>query len=360
MSEQQPISTTESQEVMRSVIQRIATGPTLSKDIEQEEARIGMRAILEGVVDPIQATVFLIALRMKRETDEENRGILSGVQDLTKRVTADVDEVVDIADPFNGYNRTLPVAPFLAPLLAELGVPAFSQGLETVTPKFGFTHRQILREVGVNVDLSVEDAAAQLSDPAKGWAYLDQSQSSPLLHKLVPLRNQLIKRTVITTAETLTHPIMGREKSHLLTGYVHKPYARIYAMLARHAGFDSALLVRGVEGGVTSSLRQSSTTYQFVGNQEEVAIEVNPEELGIQHDLRAPAVPVGVEGNLEISKRAAAAGIATLQGEEGISMDAILLSATLVLHHLGRCESLERGAEEVRDVLASGRAAGRL
>ncbi|MBL6969633.1 MAG: anthranilate phosphoribosyltransferase, partial [Gammaproteobacteria bacterium] len=151
MSEQQLFSATEAQEVMRSVIQRIATGPTLSKDIEQEEARIGMRAILEGVVDPVQATVFLIALRMKRETDDENRGILSGIQDLTNRVVADVDEVVDIADPFNGYNRTLPIAPFLAPLLAELGVPAFSQGLETVTPKFGFTHRQILREAGVNV-----------------------------------------------------------------------------------------------------------------------------------------------------------------------------------------------------------------
>jgi uroporphyrin-III C-methyltransferase/precorrin-2 dehydrogenase/sirohydrochlorin ferrochelatase len=31
---------------------------------------------------------------------------------------------------------------------------------------------------------------------------------------------------------------------------VHKPYPRIYALLARHAGFDSALIVRGVEGSV--------------------------------------------------------------------------------------------------------------
>ena len=48
---------------MRSILQRIATGPELSKDISREEACLGMRAILEGEVDPVQAGVFLIADR---------------------------------------------------------------------------------------------------------------------------------------------------------------------------------------------------------------------------------------------------------------------------------------------------------
>lgn len=34
---------------MHSIIQRIATGPELSKDISMEEARLGMQAILENV-----------------------------------------------------------------------------------------------------------------------------------------------------------------------------------------------------------------------------------------------------------------------------------------------------------------------
>ena len=49
-----------------------------------------------------------------------------------------------------------------------------------------------------------------------------------------------------------------------------------------------------------------------------------------------------------------------LEGEEGITFDALLLSATMALHHLGRCETLAQGAEQVRDVLSSGRAAGRI
>ena len=101
------------EKTMTSIIKRVATGPELSKSISYEESRAGMRLVLEGLADPVQAAVFLIGLRMKRETDDENKGILQGIRDKTKTVVADVDELVDIADPYNGYGRSLPSSPFL-------------------------------------------------------------------------------------------------------------------------------------------------------------------------------------------------------------------------------------------------------
>ena len=56
---------------------------------------------------------------MNRENDDENKVILQGIHDKTKTVVADVDELVDIADPYNGYGRSLPSSPFLPVLLAE-------------------------------------------------------------------------------------------------------------------------------------------------------------------------------------------------------------------------------------------------
>lgn len=41
--------------LIRSIIQRIGTGPELSKNISREEARSAMRFILKGKVDPVQA-----------------------------------------------------------------------------------------------------------------------------------------------------------------------------------------------------------------------------------------------------------------------------------------------------------------
>ena len=69
------------EKTMTSIIKRVATGPELSKSISYEESRAGMRLVLEGLVDPVQAAVFLIGLRMKRETDDENKGILQGIRD---------------------------------------------------------------------------------------------------------------------------------------------------------------------------------------------------------------------------------------------------------------------------------------
>jgi anthranilate phosphoribosyltransferase len=228
---------------MHSILKRIATGPELSKDISREEARAGMRLVLDGEVDPVQAGVFLIALRMKRETDDENLGMLEAIREATLRATAPVDEVLDIGDPYDGYNRTLPAAPFLPAVLAACGVASVSHGVESMGPKYGVTHRQVLRAAGLPVDLTPEEAAARLGDPAIGWAYVDQKAFCPKLYALTGLRTLIVKRPAITTAEVLAGPVRGRLKTHLVTGYVHKPYPRIYAMLARHAGYDSALLV---------------------------------------------------------------------------------------------------------------------
>ena len=61
---------------MRSYLQRVATGPEMSKPLSRAAARDAMNLIIEGRVDPVQAGIYLIAMRMKRETDEENLGSL--------------------------------------------------------------------------------------------------------------------------------------------------------------------------------------------------------------------------------------------------------------------------------------------
>ncbi len=361
-----PAAASEPARLMRSLIQRVATGPELSKDISLEEARAGMSLILNGQVDPVQAGVFLIALRMKRETDDENRGILEAVRAACQTITAPVDQVIDIAEPYDGFNRTLPASPFLPAVLAALGLPAVSHGLETVGPKFGVTHRQVLRAAGAPVDLPPTEAAKRLGDPNIGWAYVDQSVFAPKLHALVGLRTLIVKRPAITTVENLLGPIRGRLKTHLITGYVHKPYPRIYALLARHAGFDSALIVRGVEGGVVPSLRQSGKLFYYHDRGEEQEIDIDPAALGIEESVRAVPLPAALtneEGvamdTKAVAAAAAEAGLTALTGQPGPSRDSLIYGATLCLWQLRRYASLAAAATAVREALDSGWALAR-
>lgn len=361
------------QKTMRSIIRRIATGPELSKNISLEEARIGMNAVLNEQVDPVQSAVFLIALRMKRETDDECLGVLDAVLATTQSVTADVEELVDIADPYDGYNRSLPSSPMLAPLLAALGVPAVSHGVEIMGPKYGITHRQILREMGVPVDLTPEEAAARISDSGIGWAYIDQSRFNPKVHHLSELRTKIVKRPVLTTVEVLASPIRAKKKNHFVTGYVHKPYPRVYALLARHAGFDSALLVRGVEGGVVPSLRQTGKFVYYHEKGEDQSMEIDPTELGIEQTVRAAALPkefsqLGEGGDIVTStinnsaaaKFAAESCLATLTGESGPIRDGLIYAGAMILWHLGRYETPSAAAGVVRETLDSGKVLERM
>ncbi len=360
------------QEIMHSIIQRIATGPELSKDISLDEASKGMQAILNGEVNDVQAAIFFIALRMKRETDDENKGVLDAILKASISVTADVDEVVSLADPYDGFNRNLLVAPFIPLVLAECGLPTISHGLDSVGPKYGVTHRHVLQAAGIDVNLSVEQAASRLADPGSGWAYLDQRSFCPTLHELIPLRQNVIKRQVLTTVEVLAKPVSGRSKTHLITGYVHKPYPPKYAALGRYAGFESALLVRGTEGGVIPSLRQQGKVFRYQDFGIEQDQDINPLELGIEQSVRAVPLPEGVTKSrtddeiacISDTQSAAAAaaesGLSALKGARGPAYDSLLYACALILWHTGKSSDLTSAASTVRQILDSGSAMYRL
>jgi anthranilate phosphoribosyltransferase len=361
-----------SQELMHSIIQRIATGPELSKNISLEEASEGMAAILRGEVDEVQAAIFLIALRMKRETDDENKGALDAILKISQSRQVEVDQLISLADPYDGVNRNLPIAPFVPAVLAACGLPSVSHGLDAVGPKFGVTHRHVLQAAGIDVDLDLDRAATRLEDPALGWAYVDQRTFCPGLHNLTGLRQKIIKRQVLTTVEVLAKPLVARNKTHLVTGYVHKPYPAKYASLARFAGFEGCLLVRGIEGGVIPSLRQQGLIYRYDDLSEEQPVEITPERLGIIQSYRAVPLPEDDfirTGEDEVARikdirgaasAAADTGMRALQGEQGPAYDALVYSCALILWHAGVYNTMESAADQVRQVLDSGLAQQRI
>ena len=352
---------------MKDVIGRVATGPEYSKDLSFEEARTTMQYLLQNAADPVQAGVYLIALRMKRETEEENGGSLQAILDVTDRMVADVDIVADIAEPYDGYMRGAPVIAFLPALLASCGVPSVSHGLDEVGPKFGVTHRKVLHAAGVNVDCTPEEAVTRINRQDIGWTYIDQAQFCKPLHDLVALRKRIIKRPVLTTVEVLAKPICGRKSTHLMTGYVHKPYPPVYEKLAKLAGFDSAVIVRGVEGGVTPALNKPAKYFDYHGLEGELnEVDVHPQELGIEQSQRCVPVPASAirsndngEDSIDVntlSKASAEAGLAALNGEKGAARDCLLYSAAVMLKHLRKTESLKEGAEIASNAIASGEA----
>jgi anthranilate phosphoribosyltransferase len=69
------------------------------------------------------------------------------------------------------------------------------------------------------------------------------------------------------------------------------------------------------------------------------------------------AIAVDIKATAESAARA---GMAALRGEKGATYDSLLLTASLILHHLGKAASFKAAGDAVRAVLDSGAAAARV
>ena len=354
---------------MRDYLQKIATGPQLSKSLDRTEAADAMRTILDPSADEVQAAIFLIAMRMKRETDEENAGMLDALLESVVRAPVDCEMLLAIADPFNGMARGIPATPFLAPTLAACGVNAYSHGLRSVAPKYGITHHAIYAAAGIAVDLSPAEVARQIADKNIGWGYVDQSRYCEKLHRLIDLRARIVKRTCLATLEVMLGPLRAAQnptQNHVMTGFVHNAYPPVYCRLARQAGYDGAIIVRGVEGGCLPALNQVSRFFHYRGDRNdggEFEVRIAPAQVNIKCNDRAIPLPTDKTGGaFDVAHYAADAvklGMQALDGQGGAMRDSLIYGGAIGLWHCNRATDLADGAAQVRDALDSGAALAR-
>ncbi len=356
---------------MRRYLQLIATGPELSKSLTEAQAEDAMDMILKGQISPVRTALFLIALRMKRETDAENIGVLNALMRNLRTCTARSPEILAVADPFNGYTRSLPVTPFLPAVYAACGLPTYIHGLKFVGPKYGITARMALDAAGVQVELSPSGAAQKLDHVDTGWCYLDQGQYIPALNKLVELRDEMVKRSCISTLEVVLQPLRGARATYLVTGFVHKAYPPVYAMLARHAGFDSSAIVRGVEGGCIPSLSQVSRYFGCWGSEELTLNKLAPGEFGIERKQRAIPIPEAFQADIEqtscdntrilkgVVEHTVELGLEALGNTPGRMRDSLIYGAAIGLRQFRLASGSREAAAMATRAIASGEALAR-
>ncbi|GHA05687.1 hypothetical protein GCM10008090_14130 [Arenicella chitinivorans] len=341
-------------QAIKSAIQEIAVGPDRGRDISAALSQQVMRAILDGEADEVQAAVFLIAMRMKRESLAEFSGILTALQSVVEVQTVAVPELICLADPFDGFVRTQSMTPFIAPVLAACGVPSMQHGVESVGPKYGVTAHKVYRAAGMSVLATASSAAEQVQN--HGWSYLDQSVYAPALHQLQSLRGRIVKRTALTTLERLLMPLRAERQTHLVLGYVHKAFPQVYASMAMECGYDSVVLIKGVEGGLAPALNKPMRRFIIdadrlhnVDEQKEI-VDVSP----ILSDTDVAGPPMRDSSDPVV--QCLETGLAVLRGESGHARESLCLAAGQILDSRDPTLSLSQAVEKVQVCLDNGSA----
>ncbi|MFQ5449516.1 MAG: hypothetical protein ACE5E9_02750 [Nitrospinaceae bacterium] len=262
----------EPNERMKEYLGKIAAGPRMSKDLTEEEAEDALSLILNGSVSPVRAGIFLIAARMKLETVPENIGYWRALDRTTLKREVAFDRLLQIADPFDGFNRVPYFGFYTIPIIAALGLPAYGHSTLPLPPKCGITFEDLLvNHYGVPSHGEGEQRLVCLLK--HGFGYLSTSHTHPALENLRNLRVEIVKRPMLATLEKMLMPVKARRGGNFLaTGYFHKGYETAMLAVARLSEFDKTILGNGVEGTTLYGVHKDGRI--FIGGGEPEPVEM--------------------------------------------------------------------------------------
>ncbi len=339
-------------ERIRAYIEKIATGPRLSKDLTRDEAEDGLTLLLEQSVSDVRAAVFLIASRIKIETAEETLGYWRALDRTTKKHKVKLDRLLQIADAFDGFQR-IPYFGFYAiPVIAELGLPAYGHSALPLPPKHGITFEDMLinhYQVPANHNL---EQRAELIEKF-GFGYLGTEQCHPALEGLRHLREEVIKRTCLSTLEKMLLPLEAKQ-NFLATHYFHKGFEASMLEVAKHSAFDKTLVGNGMEGTTLYGVHKKNNV--FIQSGKEQAQEKKIDCASIMNEPTAQRIQSAfaeLKAVPSSRKQVAGLGEAALNGGEGPAAPLIAYQAATICHLLGIVPDIQTGFDSATQILNS-------
>jgi anthranilate phosphoribosyltransferase len=326
---------------LESAVLAIVRGEELSG----RDADRWMESLFDPAVPACGKAALLESLRLRRETEIENKAALAACLRRTSPVSVNLPVVIDISNAYDGFNRNLFLAPFVAAVLAAMGFPTVVHGMDEVSPKKGVNARKILTRADKRAVRSPEMIVEDLT--TVGWTYADQSVFCPALYALKPLRLEMVKRPILATVEKLLLPVRGA-KTFVVTGYTHPPYKGKTVTLLNCLPIAGGIIVRGLEGSTQLPLDRRAPQMVVRPGQAPMDGFIRPEDVGLEteEDRILPDTEITIGDCLD-------AGVAALNGESGLASRMIRYQAAQIVATLGLAD---RPLARVDDVISSGEA----
>lgn len=194
-------------------------------------------------------------LRIRYETIDEYKGLYDAIIKTASshQVTFDDKIRIQLAEPFDGVNRSNMITPIIAQNLQALGYSAIVSCGKSSGPKNVLNTRDIYKRIGGS--FLKTDTKTEGISPKYGWVF-DQEVFYPALKPWVEKRRTLMKRPYLATIEKVLNPFNA---DTLLTSVFHIPYLKKMTTLGFMAGFKSVLVLkRGQEGTLAPSLSKAT------------------------------------------------------------------------------------------------------
>ena len=313
-------------------LRTVGRGSNVGRSLDEAEAEAAFDMILNRQLEPIQLGAFLLVLRYRTEAPSELAGFVRAAR-KNYATGGSPAPVTDLDWPsYADRHKQLPYFVLAAKLLSGAGVRILMHGIEGEGPA---TTRAAVAALGLPIASSFEATADALY--RESFCYLPLEKFCPKLTDLFELRPLLGLRTPVNS---LARELNPGEAPAQIQGVFHPTYLPLHAETALLLKQPRAAIFKGGGGeGQRNPDKPCRTVLIDNGRQCEL------EWPALQDDESYP----WRKEPLDVSRLRA---LWTGERQDGAPINAVIGTAAMALHVLGRAGSQNEAEMAARDLWA--------
>ncbi len=315
--------------------------------LQIDEAEAVMNQIMAGSATEAQIGAYLMALRMKGETQDEitgsARAMRSNAQPVPTRFNG---ELLDTCGTGGDRSGTFNISTTVAFIAAGAGIPVAKHGNRAASSKCGSA--DVLAELGVNLDLTPEQVGQCVNEVGIGFLFAPRLH--PAMKYAIGPRKQMGIRTIFNILGPLTNPAGAKRQ---LMGVFASDLTDMLAHVLGALGSKSAIVVSGY-GGVDEMTTTGPNRVSFLRDGVVSTQELDPRDYGFKG-----ASIADLQGDDAPTNAAILRGI--LRGEvRDAKRDVVVLNAGAAMMAGGLVDNLADGIKLAAETVDSGAATDKL
>ncbi|MGB7285695.1 MAG: anthranilate phosphoribosyltransferase [Salaquimonas sp.] len=324
---------------LKEHIAKVADGNALSVD-ETEEA---FAILMSGDATPAQIGAFLMALRVRGESDDEFVGAIKTMRSKMLSVDAP-DDAIDIVGTGGDAKGSLNVSTATAIVVAGCGVKVAKHGNRALSSKSGAA--DVLMALGVNLELSPSQISDCIEDANVGFMFAPAHHSA--MRFVGPARAELGTRTIFNLLGPMCNPAGVKRQ---LLGVFSPKWSITVAKVLRELGSEKVWVVHG--DGFDEMTITGTTHMAVLDDGKVLPKEVAPSDFGF--DVQSESAIAGGDAayNAEALR-------ALLDGQPSAYRDMVLMNAASALMIADRAENFLEGVAIASKAIEEGKAKGAL
>jgi anthranilate phosphoribosyltransferase len=316
--------------------------------LQIEEAEAVMDQIMSGGATDAQIAAYLMALRMKGETQDEITGSARAMRARSQHVpTAGApEELLDTCGTGGDRSGTFNISTTVAFVAAGAGLRVAKHGNRAASSKSGSA--DVLMALGVNLELTPEQMGQCVDEVGIGFLFAPKLH--PAMKYAIGVRRELALRTIFNILGPLTNPAGARRQ---LMGVFAPDLTVMMASVLGQLGALSAMVVCGYGGLDELTTTGPNRVSHYVNNRVDT-FELDPSEYGFRGASIAELLGGDPAQNAEITRGVLSGAI------QDAKRDVVILNSAAALVAGGKANSLRGGITMAREVMDSGAALNKL